>query len=205
MGIGSELVVFNESCGEWLSSIASIDGKKGIYVKCIENIRPASSDNNKLRIGFGMIKHDNMKWMIEKITELGVTEIFPLITEYTNIKDINVDKYNKIIIAAVEQSERITVPVLYAPIRLDVFLERHCKYSDWYVALERTHHHVQELSFRSDRCGFIVGPEGGFSNEERDKLLASPMITPLSISHNILRTETAAVACAAISRFVTVE
>ncbi|MDR0553101.1 MAG: 16S rRNA (uracil(1498)-N(3))-methyltransferase [Holosporales bacterium] len=195
MNVNDSLVVFNESCGEWLASIVSID-KKGIYVRCLENIRPAFEDEHKLRIAFGMIKHDNMKWMIEKITELGVTEIFPLITEYSNIKDMNCEKYNKIIIAAVEQSERISVPALHNPMSFNSFLNEHGE-DGWCAALERTNSVYDRDAVANS--GFIIGPEGGFSKEETEKLLTNPTITPISLSQNILRTETAAIACASIS------
>lgn len=190
---GSNFIAFNPNDGEWECEIISIT-KKQVVAKRIIRTRTCSYAS-KLYIAFGIIKPDNMRLIVEKCTELGTTEFFPLITEYTQYRNINISKFQAIAIQASEQSERIDVPVIHEPVLLPVFVEKLPPDVIWLSALERSGKAIYR--HHSDNVGFIIGSEGGFSDAER--LLLAKKTEPISLGNNILRTETACIACACLA------
>lgn len=190
--VGDKFIAFNPKDGEWECKLNSIS-KKLVTANRISLIKLYQS-RNKLYIAFGIIKPDNIKLIIEKCTELGTTEFFPLIAEYTQYKNINIEKLQTIAIQAVEQSEHMELPVIHTPMHLTDFVKQLPDDVVWMTALERSHYAKAEYS---GNAGFIIGPEGGFSNEECN-LLASKT-QPISLGEYILRTETACIACACLN------
>ncbi len=188
--IGDKFIGFNETNGEWECELTSIN-KKSVIAKRISHIR-SFVPKNKLCIAFGIIKPDNVRLIIEKCTELGTTEFFPLITDYTQFRVINIDKLQKVAIHASEQSERLDVPVINKPTLLNDFLKQLPSCITWLSALERFDG-TKSICLNGD-VGFIIGAEGGFSDNERTLLIAKTI--PISLGANILRTETACIACA---------
>lgn len=200
MKADDEIIIYNETCGEWISKITSIK-KNEILVEKIEMLR-SNKHNNNLSLAFGIIKSDPLKWMLEKITELGVTDIYPIITDYTTSGMLRHDKCEKILISASEQSERLDVPKIYEPTSFSdfiKFIEDGDEPMKWYSALERSAATVKNSDISMDNLGvgFIVGPEGGFSKKEKNILVEKT--SPITLSTNILRAETAAVVCCSIA------
>lgn len=194
--VGSKFIAFNPNEGEWICEICSVSNKQVVAkrITCTRTYYPSQ----KLYIAFGIIKPDKMRFIIEKCTELGTTEFFPLITEYTQFRNINISKLKRIATQASEQSERIDVPVIHEPIKLLNLIESLSHNVVWLSAIE----HLDCVNYKhqiNNNVGFIVGPEGGFSDSERS-LLASRTV-PISLGCNILRAETACIACACLATY----
>lgn len=193
--VGNNFFAFNSNDGEWICEIVSIT-KKQVIAKRITHNR-SYYPTSKLYIAFGIIKPDNMKLIIEKCTELGTTEFFPLTTDYSQYKNINISKLQTIATHASEQSERMDIPVIHNPIPLPVFVENLPSDVIWMSAIERFTNTTWQCPVGN--VGFIVGTEGGFSDLERSLLIAKTV--PVSLGKNILRAETACITCACLAMY----
>ena len=189
------LNLFNPIDGEWECRI--IDKKKG-KVECEKQIRKCSENEDGAIVACAVIQPNNMSWMLEKITELGVSEIIPIITQYTNFRNFNEKKAQKIIIQACEQSKRLTVPKLHSVIKLDNFLNKYDYNYPLIVGDEKLPKNTVYECIGKKNV-FLIGPEGGFSEEEHNLFDKYSFIKKVKISNNILRTETAAIAFVSIS------
>lgn len=192
---GDSFFAFNKEEGEWLCSIVSIR-KKIVKAKKIAFQRGFQKSNN-LALAFSPIKPDNMRIIIEKGTELGVSDFYPIITKYTNSK-LNINKLESIAILASEQSERIDIPQIHDELLFEKFTNDLPIDFEWISAIERLENSIStdKLEMKNKNIGFIIGPEGGFSDSE--KSILSKKTIPSCISNNILRAETAAVACLSV-------
>lgn len=192
MTTGSRFFAFNKHDGEWICEVESIR-KSTVLARKIELAREFQ-DSCFSALAVCIIKQDNMKLIIEKGTELGVTDFYLLRSEYTNAK-CNVEKLKLIAISAIEQSERLDVPTIHEETRLDEFISNLPSQFDWYAAIERLAD--EPVTGTLTNPGFIIGPEGGFSDSE--KTLIKQYAKPIRLSKNILRSETAAIVCAAMA------
>ncbi len=197
---GSQILGFNETYGEWLCEITRIR-KSSIEIRMIYQTRKFVRAP-KSALGICQIKPDNMKCAIEKCTELGVTDFYLLKSEYTNYTN-DVNKLRRIAILASEQSERLDIPNIRAERHLNEFINNLPADYTWFSAIERTEDARYPLDFDvvGHSPGFIVGAEGGFSDTE--KLLLNQNTTAIRLSRNILRSETAAIACIAFAGMMT--
>ncbi len=183
---GQSLFGFNSCDGEW-----QITWVKPNYT-CVARVRePYLSQASWL--AFAPLKHDPMTVLIEKATELGVTDLQPILTERTNTQRINLERLQKNAIEAAQQCERLDVPIIHQPLPLGVFLQKLPEAVHWYAAIERSDEDVINLTHPA---GFLVGPEGGWS--ESEKLILKKRVARLSLGRNILRAETAAILCLSI-------
>lgn len=114
LGINDDLMLFNERSGEWLCKI--IAGKKSL-VKCMHRIREAEEENGPILV-VSLINPAKMSLLLEKTTELGVAEIIPVISQYTQFRKFNLEKARSIVVGASEQSRRMTIPFLRDPLDL---------------------------------------------------------------------------------------
>jgi 16S rRNA (uracil1498-N3)-methyltransferase len=178
--------VFNGCDGEFIGAIQK-QSKKFCTLTNLEQIKPQPETRNEIHLYFAPIKKDRMGFMIEKAVELGVTHIHPIITDRTQHGKINHDKIEKQIIEAAEQCERMDIPHLSPTQKLinTIFPKQ------TYVGLERDNaplFHAKNIEGTS----ILIGPEGGWSNDERRHMNAASEFTPVSLGNNILRAETAA-------------
>lgn len=188
-----QFLAFNANSGEWLSKIKEIT-KSAIICEVLRQTRKYES-SRRLALGICQIKPENMKFAIEKCTELGATDFYLLTSSYTNYHS-NISRLQRIAVLASEQSERLDVPQIHEEISLIEFLKNLPPEFTWFSAIERNETKSlrgMKLFRDGDGIGFIVGPEGGFS--EAEKLLLSNHTIPIRLSTNILRTETACIAC----------
>ena len=196
INIGKNFSLFNQN-GEWEARITNIT--KGIVeFSTIKKIR--SNDNEKeIWLAFAPIKLHYLNLMIQKATELGVSKFIPILTERTIVRKINEKRLNKIIIEASEQSNRLKVPKLDEIIKLDNFLkfnhETNIIFGD--LNTNNTKLHVKN----TEPLCILIGPEGDFTEKEREKILKLKNIIPLKINNNILRAETAAISMISITAF----
>ena len=190
---GDIVRVFNELFGEWNCEISDV---KKCHLRCVSLFRERRAGENGSVLAFCLINPHRMSILLEKVTELGVSEIVPVISQYTQHRSFNREKATQIIIGACEQSGRITIPKLANVVKLDHFLENYqygCKLLVGDESFSR-----KKTNIISDKCAFLVGPEGGFSEEERNLLDKYDFVERISLGKNILRAETAAIALVAM-------
>ncbi len=181
--IGQSFLGFNQVCGEW-----EIVYEKSCY-RCVTQTRaPCLIEQSWL--AFAPLKHDAMTFLIEKATELGVTNLQPILTERTNTQRVNLERLQKNAIEASQQCERLDIPTVHEPVALATFLQKLPQGVHWFAAIERSEEKRCQLQYPT---GFIIGPEGGWT--EKEKQLLKKYSTNLSLGKNILRAETAAVVC----------
>jgi len=196
INIGNNFSLFNQN-GEWEARITKIT--KGIVeFLIIKKIR--SKDNDKeIWLAFAPIKINYLNFIIQKATELGVSKFTPILTERTIVRKINEKRINKIIIEASEQSNRLKVPKLEEMLKLDNFLKLNQKTNIIFGDLNtnNTKLHVKN----TEPLCILIGPEGDFTEKEREKILKLKNIIPLKINENILRAETAAISMISIIAF----
>ena len=196
INIGNNFSLFNQN-GEWEARITKIT--KGIVeFLIIKKIR--SKDNDKeIWLAFAPIKINYLNFIIQKATELGVSKFTPILTERTIVRKINEKRINKIIIEASEQSNRLKVPKLEEMLKLDNFLKLNQKTNIIFGDLNtnNTKLHVKN----TEPLCILIGPEGDFTEKEREKILKLKNIIPLKINENILRAETAAISMISILTF----
>ena len=196
INIGNNFSLFNQN-GEWEARITKIT--KGIVeFLIIKKIR--SKDNDKeIWLAFAPIKINYLNFIIQKATELGVSKFTPILTERTIVRKINEKRINKIIIEASEQSNRLKIPKLEEMVKLDNFLKLNQKTNIIFGDLNtnNTKLHVKN----TEPLCILIGPEGDFTEKEREKILKLKNIIPLKINENILRAETAAISMISIIAF----
>ena len=195
MKIYDEVIIYNKEYGEWLCSITEINRNK-ILVQCNKLLRKYQN-NISASLAFCIIKYDNVKLIIEKCTELGITDFYPLISDYTQYSKLNIDKLNLISIQASEQSERLDVPIIHNIFNINEFINNLPINVKWYSAIERINN-TSNIDVKTN-IGFIIGPEGGFS--EREKKLLINKTEQISLSKNVLRAETACISCASLFNY----
>lgn len=190
---GDHIRVFNGLDGGWLGQIREIS-KKETRVELSEKIQEQNKHPRPLHLIFSPLKKHRQDLMIEKATELGVTDFHPVLTDHSSVRAINESRVQKQIIEACEQSERTDIPALHSLQSLMSVLEQWTGEVPMYAALERAEARPLSKAYRSGPAALIVGPEGGFSDQEAAQLLDSPEIQTFSLGPRILKSETAAIA-----------
>lgn len=191
------LRIFNEIDGEFVGQITNIT-KNSIFVLLINLFRSVEKEP-ELTLGLSLIKHDRMLDAISMAVQLGVTTIAPLITDRSQFHKINSEKIKKYIIESTQQSERLTPPGLLPLLCLNDFLKQNLSNFILY-ANENEVANKSLLTVKStplSNIAVIVGPEGGFSENELNMLVARNNCISFSLGPNVLRTETAVAACLA--------
>ena len=197
---GSNINFFNKN-GEWLSEIVFLDRDR-IEVKFLNKLKePGKSFNIELAIC--LIKKNPMEIILQKATELGVSRITPIISERTEVKELNYKRAQKIVIEATEQSHQLNPPELSKVIKLKDFLEKLDDRSKFLFADVNSQNKLQEKDVEGDALKTIlIGPEGDFSPSEREIILAKVNTTSFSISRNILRSDTAVISAISLVNFI---
>ena len=139
--------------------------------------------------------------MIQKATELGVTKFLPIIFDRTVVRKINKERLEKIVIEASEQSNRINVPSIESPQTLDIFLKKNSM-DLIFTDLNSDNIKVDKSKLTDKPVCIIIGPEGDFSEAERDKILSFKGVQSVKINENILRSETAVISAISIVNYV---
>ena len=188
--------LFNSS-GEWEAKIANIN-KSIVEFNVTKQLR--QKENTKdLWLAFSPIKSNYFNFMIQKATELGVTKFLPIIFERTIVRKINKERLEKVIIEAAEQSNRITVPSIEEPQKLKSFLNNDMDLI--FTDLNTTNTKIDIKKLTTKPTCVIIGPEGDFSEEEREEILKFSSVQPIKINENILRSETAVISALSIINY----
>ena len=189
--------LFNKT-GEWEAKILRIS-KSIVEFKTTKQLRQ-KENTKELWLAFSPIKSNYQNFMIQKATELGVTKFLPIIFDRTVVRKINKDRLEKIIIEACEQSNRINIPIVEEIIDLNTFLKTN-SIDLIFTDLNSKNKKIDKKKLTDKPVCIIVGPEGDFSDSEREKILNFKDVQSLKINDNILRTETAVISTISIVNY----
>ena len=191
---GAELLVFDGRSGEWLARIADA-GKKRMTLAVGRKTREAESVPD-VWLAFAPVKRSQTDWLVEKATELGVARLIPVMTRRTVAERVKLERLEAIAIEAAEQCGRTVLPEIADPLPLARLLDERDSGRTLYFADEGGGEPAAE-AFKSGPALILTGPEGGFTEDERTAVRASPNAVPISLGPRILRAETAALAALA--------
>jgi len=188
--------LFN-SGGEWEAKI--LDISKNIVKFNITKQLRQRENNKELWLAFSPIKSNYFNFMIQKATELGVTKFFPIIFDRTIVRKINKERVEKVIIEAAEQSNRINVPSIQELQNLRSFLNNNMDLI--FTDLNSKNKKLDLKKLTDNPTCIIIGPEGDFSEGEREQIISFKGVQPIKINENILRSETAVISAISIINY----
>ena len=190
--------LFNSS-GEWEAKILSIS-KNIVEFNITKQLRQKET-TKELWLAFSPIKSNYFNFMIQKATELGVTKFLPIVFDRTIVRKINKERLEKVIIEAAEQSNRINVPSIEELQSLNSFL-KNSKMDLIFTDLNTSNTKIDLNQLTSNPTCVIIGPEGDFSEVERQEILRFNGVQAIKINENILRSETAVISAISIINYV---
>jgi 16S rRNA (uracil1498-N3)-methyltransferase len=188
--------LFNSS-GEWEAKILKIS-KSIVEFNVTKQLRQ-KENFKELWLAFSPIKSNYFNFMIQKATELGVTKFLPIIFDRTIVRKINKERLEKVTIEAAEQSNRINVPVIEQPQTLKSFLKNDMDLI--FTDLNASNKKIDLKMITANPTCVIIGPEGDFSEQERQEILEFKGVQPIKINENILRSETAVISALSIINY----
>ena len=203
LGQGDVILLFNGRDGEWLGQIDKAD-RKSAALKLVQQTRP-QPEQTDIEYLFAPIKSARLDYLVQKAVEMGASRLVPVLTKHTQFSRLNEERMRANIIEAAEQCGVLHVPELAPEIKLDallsqwdsartlVFCDERADIQDPVAALQAT---------KPGPVGVLIGPEGGFSSDERDQILKILAVTRLSLGPRILRADTAGVAAFALVQAV---
>jgi 16S rRNA (uracil1498-N3)-methyltransferase len=193
LGPGARVKLFDDRTGEWLAEIAEA-GKKRVTLAVTTHLRGREPVPD-LWLLFAPIKRGRIDWLVEKATELGVARLVPVLTRRTVVERLNLDRLRAHIVEAAEQCERTSLAELAEPRKLEALLSGWPADRILYFADETG---GEPLTAQPGPAAILIGPEGGFADEERAAIRALPQARPIGLGPRILRADTAALAAVAL-------
>jgi 16S rRNA (uracil1498-N3)-methyltransferase len=191
---GDEALLFDGASGEWLAGVSDV-GKKRMTLS-IERRTKDQEAVPDVWLAFAPVKRSQTDWLVEKATELGAARLIPVMTQRTIAERVKLERLEAIAIEAAEQCNRTTVPEIAEPLPLNTFLKGRDAERTLYFADEGGGEPAAE-AFKPGPALILIGPEGGFTDQERELVRAAPDSVPISLGPRILRAETAALAALA--------
>lgn len=193
-GLGAPIALFNGRDGEWRAVIAEAS-KRSCRVTVETKTREQTSTQD-VELLVAVVKRARLETIVEKAAELGAARVRPVLTARTNADRVRTDRLAAIMVEAAEQCERLEVPAIEEPEKLDRLLDRWDP-SRRLIFCDEGGEAQDALTALSDLtpgpAAILIGPEGGFSPQERERLRAMPGVTPVTLGPRILRADTAAI------------
>ena len=197
---GSNINFFNKE-GEWLSEIVFLDRDR-VEVKFLNKIKEPINPSN-IELAICLVKKSPMENILQKATELGVSKITPIVSERTEVKEINFERANKIIVEATEQSNQLIPPQITKATKLIDYLKNFDGSSKLLFADVNSKYKFKSEDINQGQpISILIGPEGDFSPQERELILATSNLTSFTLSRNILRTDTAVISAISIVNLI---
>ena len=195
LSAGDEILIFNGRGGEWRSTI-SVPKKRTCRLTVSARVREQVAGPD-IEYWFAPLKRARLDYMVQKATELGVAKLCPVYTRHTVAERVNLDRMRANVIEAAEQCGILRVPDVAPPQKLEQALSdwdhrRHLIFADEGAEITSPVEALQRV--KQGPCAVLIGPEGGFSSQERDTLLGLDFVVRLSLGPRIMRADTAAVA-----------
>ncbi len=195
LGVGDELRPFNARDGEWSARITAT-ARHSVEIETAAQVRSPVPEPGPV-LCFAPIRQSRLDWLVEKAVELGVERLVPVLTRFTIVKLGRPDRLAAIAVEAAEQCGRLTVPPIEPAAPFDDWLRRLTPATPLLFADEKGGPSLVEALAARDGNAILIGPEGGFADEERAALRAHPAVRPVGLGPRVLRAETAAVAALA--------
>ncbi len=196
--VGSQVIIFDGSGTDYLCIISSIRNLGATVSVFKKKQTPDITQRKNVWLCVALIKKDNFEWVAQKATELGVTNIVPIICEHSEKRKINMERMEKIVIEASEQSGRGDIPKVHSPTTIPDLFE------SGILPQEKVVFHPGGISFEQYKnstsqvsSAVFIGPEGGFSDKEI-ALFKTYNVPIVSLGSQILRAETAAIAVSSL-------
>jgi 16S rRNA (uracil1498-N3)-methyltransferase len=196
---GDSILVFNGRDGEWLASISGRKRPDGLEIESRTRPQDRLPD---LAYVFAPLKHARLDYMVQKAVEMGVSSLQPVLTRFTQVARVNGERMRANVIEAAEQCGILGIAEVAEPVAFDRFLS-HRKPERLLVFCDEAADVANPLSVLQGNkatvgIDVLIGPEGGFAEEERAALLRQPNTLRLSLGPRILRADTAGVAALAL-------
>ena len=194
LGSGDPVSVFNANDGEWLAYLATVS-KKSTTLRCERRVADVLPPPDIDYI-FAPLKHARLDYVVQKATELGARRLRPVITQRTIAERVNLERMRANAIEAAEQCNLVFVPEVHEPVKLPKLLAewqpgRALVYCDERAPIADP---LLALKTLSAPAAVLIGPEGGFTSDEKALLKSLPFVTAISLGPRIMRADTAAVA-----------
>jgi 16S rRNA (uracil1498-N3)-methyltransferase len=203
LGEGAEIMVFNGRDGEWRARLSFVSKKKLALVP--ESMERAQRPLPDLHFLFAPLKVGRLDYLVQKAVEMGAGVIQPVFTQFTQNHRVSIEKLQANALEAAEQCGILAVPQVREAVKLEPLLEEWDR-SRRIVFCDEVHETQNPLgalgAVRENRLAVLIGPEGGFSDEERGLLHSLPFVTAIPLGPRILRADTAAVAALAVVQAV---
>ena len=197
---GSNINFFNKD-GEWLSEIVFLDRDR-VEVKFLNKLKEPTKNSN-IELAICLVKKSPMDFILQKATELGVSKIIPIVSERTEVKELNFERANKIVVEATEQSNQLIPPQISEVTKLRDYLKNLDDSSKLLFADVNSKENLKtEVLKEAKTLSILIGPEGDFSPSERELILANSNVVPFTISRNILRSDTAVISAISLVNFI---
>ena len=197
---GSNINFFNKD-GEWQSEIVFLDRDR-VEVKFLNKLKEPTKNSN-IDLAICLVKKSPMDTILQKATELGVSKIIPIVSERTEVKELNFERANKIVVEATEQSNQLIPPQISEVTKLRDYLKSLDDSSKLLFAdVNSKENFKTEVLKEAKTLSILIGPEGDFSPAERELILANSNVVPFTISRNILRSDTAVISAISLVNFI---
>ncbi|WP_027565433.1 16S rRNA (uracil(1498)-N(3))-methyltransferase [Bradyrhizobium sp. URHA0013] len=203
LAAGAEVLAFNGRDGEWQAAIEGRKRPDGLVI--LQQTRPQDRLPD-LAYVFAPLKHARLDYMVQKAIEMGAASLQPVLTRFTQASRVNTERMRANVVEAAEQCGILSIATVGEPMPLERFLSQRAAgrlliFCDEAAELENP---IQSLQGADAAAGVdvLIGPEGGFADEERALLLRQPKILRLALGPRIMRADTAAVAALALVQAV---
>lgn len=195
MKTGTEVILFGNDKLEYTARLLTLDKKVAEFE--VISIEEGKVSDRNITLCAALIKKDNFEIIIQKAVEIGVSTIIPIISDRSEKKFLNIDRANKIIIEACEQCGRVDIPILGMPISFDNALSALPKDST-IIGFEPKGIPFDAKIFSKKNPVIFIGPEGGWTDEEIDKMSKVGIV--MNLPTFVLRAETAAIAALTLAK-----
>ena len=200
LSAGDTILVFNGRDGEWQAAIEGRKRPDGLTI--VARTRPQDRLPDIAYV-FAPLKHARLDYMVQKAVEMGAAKLQPVLTRHTQVSRVNVERMRANVIEAAEQCGILSLAEVAEPVALDRFLDKRATsrllvFCDEAADIGNPTEALQRGLTPADGIDVLIGPEGGFAEEERALLLRQPKTLRLSLGPRILRADTAGVAALAL-------
>jgi len=204
LAAGETILVFNGRDGEWQASIRG--RKRPDSLDIVARTRPQDRLPDLVYV-FAPLKHARLDYMVQKAVEMGASSLQPVLTRFTQVSRVNGERMRANVIEAAEQCGILSIATVAEPVPLDRYLnqrqpQRLLVFCDEAADATNPLQALQGDPTAAQGVDILIGPEGGFAEEERALLLRQPRILRLSLGPRVLRADTAAVAALALVQAV---
>lgn len=204
LAAGAEILAFNGRDGEWQAALEGRKRPDGLVI--LQQTRPQDQLPDLVYV-FAPLKHARLDYMVQKAIEMGAAALQPVFTRFTQATRVNTERMRANVVEAAEQCGILSVATVAEPVPLERFLSQRAAgrlliFCDEAAEVQDPVQNLQRAREAGGGIDVLIGPEGGFAEEERALLLRQPKILRLALGPRIMRADTAAVAALALVQAV---